>query len=247
MKTHKAKTFLRAVALLAVAGLAVAVAGSNLAEAQNCSVEWTGNASTDVWGTAGNWSTHQLPGPTSDVCILTAPSTGSVDATATPSISVHSIQVGHGVGLAFGSGTVSIATSLTSQGYLTLFGTTLGATSVDVQSGSLVGKGTIEGSLTNNGYISPQAGSFTVTGNYTQTTGGELSLQYWGVSAVYVGMNASLSGHLVVGINPKRPPKKGSTYTAMTFGSLSGQFTSVTVEEGGNVNYTNNSVVVTFQ
>lgn len=242
MKTDNAKRFFFAGLLLAVA-----FTGVNVAQAQSCNVEWTGNAGTDVWGTAGNWSTHQVPGPASNVCILTAPSTGSVDATATTSISVNSIQVGQGVGLAFGSGTLSIATSLTSQGYLTLFGTTLSATSVDVQSGSLVGKGTIEGSLTNSGYVSPQAGSFTVTGNYTQTSAGELSLQYWGVSAVYVGNSASLTGTLVVGINPKRPPKKGSSYTAMKFGSLSGQFTSVTVEEGGSVQYTSNSVVVTFQ
>ena len=200
-----------------------------------------------LWGTAGNWSTNKVPGPTSNVCIFTAPATGSVDATAISSISVDSIQVGQGVGLAFGAGTVSIANSLTSQGYLTLFGTTLSTTSVDMQSGSLVGGGSIEGSLTNNGYLHPtNAETLTVTGNYTQTARGELSVQ-WGTTALVVKSNATLSGSLVVGINPKRPPQKGSTYTAMTFDSLSGEFTSVTVEEGGTVKYTANSVVVTFQ
>jgi hypothetical protein len=218
-----------------------------MAHAQGCNVEWTGNAGTDVWGTARNWSTDHVPGPTSNVCILKAPSTGSVDATTTPSISVDSIQVGPGVGLAFGAGTVSIATSLTSQGYLTLFGTTLSATSVNMESGSLVGGGTIEGSLTNSGYLHPTNGeTLTVTGNYTQTANGELSVQ-WGTTGLAVNSNAALSGSLVVGINPKRPPKKGSTYTAMTFGSLSGEFKTVTVEEGGTVEYTGNSVVVTFQ
>ncbi len=85
-----------------------------------------------------------------------------------------------------------------------------------------------------------------MTGNYTQTAIGELSVQ-WGTTALVVKSNATLSGSLVVGINPKRPPQKGSTYTAMTFGSLSGEFTSVTVEEGGTVKYTASSVVVTFQ
>ena len=242
MKTNKARMFLRV-----VAALAVAVTGGKLAHAQGCNVEWTGNAGTDVWGTARNWSTDHVPGPTSNVCILKAPSTGSVDATTTPSISVDSIQVGPGVGLAFGAGTVSIATSLTSQGYLTLFGTTLSATSVNMESGSLVGGGTIEGSLTNSGYLHPTNGeTLTVTGNYTQTANGELSVQ-WGTTGLAVNSNAALSGSLVVGINPKRPPKKGSTYTAMTFGSLSGEFKTVTVEEGGTVEYTGNSVVVTFQ
>ena len=48
-------------------------------------------------------------------------------------------------------------------------------------------------------------------------------------------MNATLSGTLSVGVNLKRRPKPGSTYTAMTSGSLSGEFTSVTVEGGGTV------------
>jgi hypothetical protein len=243
MKMHNTKMFLRAALLLAVA-----VTVGKLAQAQSCNVDWTGNAGDGQWSTASNWSTHRVPGTTSDVCILTANGTsGSVDAIATPSISVHSIQLGQGVGLAFGSETVSIATSLTSQGFLTLFGTTLSATSVDMQSGSLVGGGTIEGSLTNNAYLHPtNAETLTVTGNYTQMASGELSVQ-WGTTALVVNSNATLSGSLVVGINPKRPPAKGSTYTAMRFGTLSGEFTSVTVEEGGTVQYTNNSVVVTFQ
>ena len=246
MKTHKTRTFLRLVALLAVA-----VTGGRLARAQSCNVEWTGNVGDGQWSTAGNWSTRRVPGPTSDVCILTANGTsGSVDAIATPSISVHSIQVGQGVGLAFGSETVSIATSLTSQGYLTMFGTTLSATSVDMQSGTLVGGGTIEGSLTNNGYLLPTNGeTVTVTGDYTQTAGGELSVNFATTypPALVVKSNATLSGTLSVGVNLKRPPAKGSTYTAMTFGSLNGEFTSFTVEGGGSVKYTNDSVVVTFQ
>src|SRR5579864_1414677 len=137
MKMHNTKMFLRAALLLAVA-----VTVGKLAQAQSCNVDWTGNAGDGQWSTASNWSTHRVPGTTSDVCILTANGTsGSVDAIATPSIAVHSIQLGQGVGLAFGSETVSIATSLTSQGFLTLFGTTLSATSVDMQSGSLVGGG----------------------------------------------------------------------------------------------------------
>ena len=108
-----------------------------------------------------------------------------------------------------------------------------------------MGSGTIEGSLTNNGYISPQAGSFTVTGNYTQMSGGELSLQYWGVSAVHVGGNASLSGRLVVAVNLKHPPAPGSTYTIMTFSSLSGAFTSVS--NGFSLTYSESNIVVKYR
>ena len=245
MKMHMVRTLLRAVALLAVA-----VTWANLAQAQSCNVEWTGNAGDGgQWSNPKNWSTHKVPGPTSDVCILTANGTsGSVLATSTPSISVNSIQLGQGVGLAFGSGTVSIATSLTSQGYLTLFGTTLTAPSVNMQSGSLVGGGTIDGSLTNSGYLHPGGGeTLTVTSNYTQMAGGELSVDAGYAPELVVNSNATLSGTLVVGINPKHPPQKGSTYTAMTFDSLSAEFTSVTVDGGGTVQYTNDSVVATFK
>ena len=57
MKRHKATMFLRVVAVLTVA-----VTGGKLAHAQGCNVEWTGNAGTDVWGTARNWSTDHVPG-----------------------------------------------------------------------------------------------------------------------------------------------------------------------------------------
>jgi hypothetical protein len=49
MKTHKARTFLRLVAVLAVA-----VTVGELARAQSCNVEWTRNAGDGQWSTAGN-------------------------------------------------------------------------------------------------------------------------------------------------------------------------------------------------
>jgi hypothetical protein len=67
-----------------------------------------------------------------------------------------------------------------------------------------------------------------VTGNYTQTTGGELSENWGSGQLLNVNGNAALSGYLVLGINPKRPPKAGSTDTFMTYGSFSGEFSSVT-------------------
>jgi hypothetical protein len=261
MKINNAKTFLRAGALLAVA-----FTGGNMAQAQSCNVSWTGNAGDALWSTAGNWSTNQVPGPTSDVCILTAPSdqgacapVGCVYAIGVPSISIHSLQVDGGVGLFFGSGTVSITTSLTVQASSTApnassvdlyYGTNLNCPIVDVQyGGALLGYGTIEGSLTNNYYIRVDD-ALTVTGNYTQTTGGEL-YEFWGRGAtgavLNVNMNATLSGYLEVGTSPKYPPQPGSTKTVMTFGSRSGKFKSASVYGGGTVNYTNNSVVATYK
>ncbi|MBV9623353.1 MAG: hypothetical protein JOZ14_05180 [Acidobacteria bacterium] len=88
-----------------------------------------------------------------------------------------------------------------------------------------------------------------MTGDYTQTASGKLSVNFATTypPALVVKSNATLSGILSVGVNLKRPPAKGSTYTAMTFGSLNGEFASFTVEGGGSLKFTNDSVVVTFQ
>jgi len=132
------------------------------ASSPSCSVEWTGNAGNGSWSTASNWSTHKVPGPTSDVCILTL---DTVDVTT--SISVHSIQVGEGASLLFESGKVSIATSLTNQGFITLFGISLSAGSID-----LPGLGEID-SYNNNSITSP---AFSNTGTVSVGTGSTLRL-----------------------------------------------------------------------
>jgi len=399
MKIHCTKQFLHTAALLA----AIIYGGNSLAQAQpGCSVVWTGNAGNGAWSTASNWSPSQVPGPTSDVCI---PTFTTADATATRSISVHSIQVAEGASLLFGSGKVSIATSLTNQGFITLFGTTLSAGSisepapgeidsynnsfitssafsntgtlsvgtggtlrladnpvqllngtlsggswlvagvlvvpsdvsqittqgtvvsidgpgsavqdvsgnnalatltsvgpgavlalfdgaslavaqglssqgvVDVGSGNggsltvsgtytqasgattnmsagslsaisvsvqpqstLRGNGTVASSIRNNGTVAPQ-GSLTVTGNYTQTSGSALTEQFG--STLHVNLNATLSGALNVTVNPKHPPQSGATYTALTFGSINGSFTTHTA--GFTLTTNANSIQVTKQ
>ena len=380
-------TYCRALIRLALvcgfglAGLATAGLGTAYASSPTCSVSWTGNAGNGLWNTASNWSTHKVPGPGSDVCILTL-----ATVNATPPISVHSVQVGEGASLLFGSGSVAIATSLTNQGFIQLTGTTLSAGSIDlsapgdittcgnssitspafsttgtvsvgtggmlrladnpvqlqngtlsggswlvsgvlvipgditqlttqgtvvaidgqgsavqdasghnalatltsvdsgvalavddsaslavaqgltsqgvidvdsgrsltvsgpytqasgattnmsagslsaasvsVQSGStLQGNGTVTGPVTDNGDVAPQ-GSLTVTGTYTQTASAALTEQFG--STLNVDSNASLSGALDVTVNLKHPPKSGASYTAVTFGSLTGSFTSHT-------------------
>ena len=232
-KTHL-KTLLRIGALLAVA-----VTGANVAQAQGCSITWTGNV--DYWNNPDNWRPRRVPGPTDDVCI----SSGEADGRTTSSISVHSIQVSQQAVLVFGTGTVSVATTVTiNDAFLSLLGTTLSATSVDMPSSSLLGQNAIiEGSLTNDGFLEPDQGTITVTGNYTQTSGGQLSEQ-WGTTAILkVNGNATLSGYLEVHYDPKKPPKAGSTFIAMRYGSESGAFTNVSP---GTAKYTNSSVVVKF-
>jgi hypothetical protein len=159
----------------------------------------------------------------------------------------------------FDSASVAVAQALTNQGVidvsgsLTISGTytqasgaatnmggSLSATSVIVQSGStLGGNGTVESSVTDSGTVAPQ-GILTVTGNYVQTGGGALTEQFG--STLQVDLSATLSGALNVTVNPKHPPKSGQTYTALTFGSLSGSFTSFTA--GYTLTTNANSIVV---
>ena len=125
-KTQSVKTLLFAGALLAAA-----VTGGNLAQAQTCSATWTGNAGNGLWSTASNWSPRKVPGSTSDVCIplLTT-------ATATPPISIHSLQISQGGGLIIDSGkagaSFSVATSLNNQGLIQLYGSALSAGSIEM-------------------------------------------------------------------------------------------------------------------
>ena len=173
MKTHKAKVFLRAVALLAVSGLAFAATVGNLAQAQNCSATWTGNEGNGQWSTAGNWSPRRVPGPTSDVCIplLTT-------ANATPPISIHSLQISEGGLLIIESGqagaSFSVATSLINQGGIELYGAALSAGSIEMTDPSNFGN--------ISAYSSSNPNTSTITSPaFSNTTG-----------TVYVGAGVTL-------------------------------------------------------
>ena len=155
---------------------------------------------------------------------------------------------------------LTVAQNLTSQGSvsvgtLTVNGTytlesgasagvsgSLTATSVIVQPGAtLQGGGTVASSVTNNGNVAP--GNLTVPGNYSQASSASLTEQFG--YTLHVNSNATLSGALNVTINPKRPPKSGATYTALTAGSINGSFTSHTA--GFTLATNANSIQVTKQ
>ena len=240
---NNTKIFLRTALLLTLA-----VTWASLAQAQTCSITWTGAAGDGLWGTADNWKPRAVPGPTDDVCVPSNAVNGGPYSSGFPSISAHSIQVGQSSSVTFGSGTVSVATTVTiNNGFLTLLGTTLSATSVDIPSSTLLGQNaTIEGSLTNDGFLEPDQGTITVTGDYTQTSSGQLSEQWGSAAILNVNGNATLSGFLEVHYDPKKPPKSGSTYTVMTYGSESGGFTEISPNITVTVKYTQNSAVAKF-
>jgi hypothetical protein len=139
------------------------------------------------------------------------------------------------------------ATTLTINGTCTVAGGstgagTLTATSVLVEPGGTLSGGTVASSVTNNGNVS-LSGSMNVTGNYSQASSASLTEMFG--ATLHVQGNATLSGALNVQVNPKRPPKSGASYTALTAGSLSGSFTSVTA--GFTVTTSGDSIQVTKQ
>ena len=187
MKSHKARTFLCAGALLAVA-----VTAGNLAQAQTSSVTWTGNAGDGLWSTAGNWNPRHVPGSTSDVCIPTF-----AQADATPPISIHSLQISEGGSLIIESGkagaSFSIAASLSNPGGIQLFGAALSAGSIDMPN---------PGNITayDNSSITSPAFSNS-TGTLSVGTGGTLRLAHNPVqlqNGILSGGNWDVSGVLVV-------------------------------------------------
>jgi hypothetical protein len=169
-----------ALSLAGLAGLAAPAVAS-----PSCSVNWTGNAGNGSWSTASNWSTDKVPGPASDVCILTL-----ATVNATPPISVHSIQVGEGASLLFGSGSVSIATSLTDQGFITLTGTTLSAGSIGLPApGNITSNGNssiTSPAFSNTGTVDVNTGTLRLADNPVQLHDGTLSVGSWLVSGVLV-------------------------------------------------------------
>jgi hypothetical protein len=107
--------------------------------------------------------------------------------------------------------------------------------SVSLLGGSLSGTGTVSGNVVNSGgSVVPGAGAtggrLTVVGGYTQGSGGALNIQVGGSSAsgtfgsLAVSGLASLAGTLNVTTVNSYVPIFSDSYTALTFGSRSGDF-----------------------
>ena len=122
-----------------------------------------------------------------------------------------------------GGGTLTVAGTLTeSQNAMAMAAqSTVTATTVHIDRGSLSASGTIDGNLVNDGFVEP-ASRLAVTGSYTQGTGGTLDAGF--VTELQVAGKATLAGALTAGATP--PPAPGTRGTAITFGSRSGGFTT---------------------
>jgi uncharacterized protein YbbK (DUF523 family) len=148
--------------------------------------------------------------------------------------------------LQFNAGYIQLGTST-----LTLNGGNLGASGAtlpllpfDIQGGTLKGNGTLTGDVSNAGTFAPglSPGTLTITGNYTQTSAGTLSIELGGTASgqfdvLAISGTATLGGTLnVISFGGFTPPA-GSSYQVATYASHTGDFTTK--------NVTVNSVVLT--
>lgn len=159
-------------------------------------------------------------------------------------ITQSGVLSGTGALTKLGTGTLSLSSTNTYTGVTNVNAGTLivlgsladGSAAVDVVIASgaiLTGTGTIDGSVSSSGRVEPggsgAVGTLTISGNFTQDTGGTLAMDIGGVSAAQydgldVGGTAALAGILSVTNIQSFTPTGGSFFTLVTASSVTGVF-----------------------
>ncbi len=108
--------------------------------------------------------------------------------------------------------------------------------SVNLEGGTLTGSGVINGNVANSAAVSPggvaNAGTLSVTGSYTQTSGGSLNVAVGGLTAgsqydqLNVAGTATLGGTLNASLINGFVPPSGQVFNVLTFASSSGAFST---------------------
>ena len=116
------------------------------------------------------------------------------------------------------------------------------SSALTINGGSLTGGGTITGSVTSKASVSPGtalvAGTIAITGAYTQTATGTLNVKLGGTGAgafdqVTVGGTATFAGTIAVTTINAFTPQIADTFKAVTFGSRSGTFGTISAGATG--------------
>jgi hypothetical protein len=136
------------------------------------------------------------------------------------------------------SGTMSFSHTYTQTAGVTRLngGAISSSSTMSIQGGTLEGNGTLTGNVNNSGgTLSPglSAGQLNETGAYTQGASGAFTTEIGGLTvatqydrAAITGA-ATLAGTLNISLINGFEPDIGDTFTVMTFGSRSGDFTTV--------------------
>ncbi len=135
------------------------------------------------------------------------------------------------------SGTLHFAAAYTqTAGATILNGGNIATTpALQIQGGVLAGDGSISGNVASSGTVSPglSLGTINVTGTYTQTTSGLLSIELGGSPAcgdfdqLNVGGRATLAGTLRIELIDGCQPILGQNFPIMSYASLTGVFDGV--------------------
>ena len=113
---------------------------------------------------------------------------------------------------------------------------TTGTAAVAINAGTLLGGGTVQGVVSNGGVVQPGAAGnpLTVTGSYTQASGGVFGATINGsttpgtdFSKLVTSGAAALSGRLSIGTAPAFNPPVGTSVRILEAGSRSGTFSTV--------------------
>jgi hypothetical protein len=201
---------------------------------------WRG-VGTASWSASSNWD--PAGAPASDWLVkLTNTSNAPESAIVSSSSSVRRVIMTSGaqaMHLVIQSGaTLSVSADVQIGDQLDLQGGNLNCGSLQLVSSasSLIGEGGIVGNLANAGSLSPghsSAGTISITGNYTQQAGSALAIDLADVTpkgsdTIVVSGAASLTGRLIVSAINGFVPLPGESFRVLTYGSHTGDFTSVT-------------------
>jgi hypothetical protein len=141
------------------------------------------------------------------------------------------------------NGRFALGTKFTQTGGSMLLSGGDASTSIlDIQGGTLAGVGTVTGTVTNNGLVSPgtSPGLLTIDGDYSQTAAGALNIEIAGpvpgvtFDKLAVTGNASLAGKVNVVLTNGFYPTTNNTFTFLSAASVAGPF--------GVFNYPSNDV-----
>src|SRR4029077_1763705 len=199
-------------------------------------------------------STNALSGLTSNTSIGSLSlQNGQTLQTTTNLSNAGKVTVGTSSSLALAGTYTQTSGTLTVDGSMT-------ATSLSLQKGSLVGKGTVGGSVTSTASVtagdsSTKPGKLTLTGTFTQNSGGTLNIYIGGAAAgsfgdLSVSNGVTLGGTLSIKDINGFVPAIGNSFTIVTGSVVNGQFatvkgTSINSSEHYQLNYNSNNVTLT--
>lgn len=135
------------------------------------------------------------------------------------------------------SGTLRFSSSYTQTSGATILngGALASTTTLNIQGGSLSGFGTITANVSNAGTVAPglSPGILTISGNYTQTSGGLLNIEIGGLTAgsqfdqLHITGSATLDGTLNLRLINGFTPNAGDSFQIMSFRSRTGNLATI--------------------